>query len=77
MTALKWYTRHEWKTKPGIRIDGYIVLLIQSHSTTFQQVIWVDEEAEDIPKCWRWAKLHDVVDFAARRTLNDIQGCEV
>lgn len=74
---VRWYTRHEWKTKPGIRTDGYIVLLIQSHSTTIQQVIWVDEDQEDIPKCWRWAKLHNVVDFAARRTLDNIQGYEV
>lgn len=74
---VRWYTRHEWKTKPGIRIDGYIVLLIQSHSTRIQQVIRVDEDQEDIPKCWRWAKLDKVVDFAARRTLNDIQGYEV
>lgn len=74
---VRWYTRHEWKTKPGIRTDGYIVLLIESHSTRIQQVIWVDEDQEDIPKCWRWAKIYNLVDFAARRTLDGIQGYEV
>lgn len=74
---VRWYTRHEWKTKPGIRTDGYIVLLIEAHSTRIQQVIRVDEDQEDIPKCWRWAKIYDLVDFAARRTLEGIQGYEV
>lgn len=74
---VRWYTRHEWKTKPGIRTGGYVVLLIQSHSTTIQEVIWVDEDQEDIPKCWRWASIYNIVDFAARRTLDGIQGYEV
>ena len=73
---VRWYTRHDWKTKPGLRFDGQIVLLTDPHRT-FCRVIDVDEDMEDIPKCWRWAKLYYVVDFAARRTIEGIQGYEI
>lgn len=74
---VRWYTRNDWKTKPGLRFDGQIVLLIEPHKTTSCLVINVNEDMKDIPKCWKWAKLHYVADFAARRTLEGIQGYEV
>lgn len=74
--SVKWYTRHEWKTKPGLREDCIIVLLPEPHRT-WSQVLEVREDQEDIPKCWRWAKLYQIVDFVARRTLEGIQGYEV
>lgn len=67
-----WHTRHDWKTKPGLRFDGQIVLLTEPHRE-FCYVINVNEDMEDIPKCWQWAKLHQVVEYAAVKTL-DISG---
>ena len=45
---VRWYTRHDWKTKPGLRFDRQIVLLTDPHRT-FCRVIDVDEDMEDIP----------------------------
>ena len=60
----RWYTRHEWKTKPGIRTDGWIVL-IHEKKPFVASIEWVDDSMDDIPKCWRWAKGYDLVKNAA------------
>lgn len=73
---VKWYTRNDWKTKPGLRFDGQVVLLLEPHCATVSIVINVNENMKELPKCWRWAKLHCVAEYTARRFL-DVSGYEV